>query len=113
MQDKVLSLLGVCQRAGKVESGNFLCGEALTRGRAKLILIAGDAKENTRKDLENGCRSRGVPFRIYADKERLGHAIGKSMRSCAAITDDGLARNLIRVLDSQQGERGQNVEENH
>lgn len=112
MQDKVLQLLGICQRAGKVKSGNFLCGEALKAGQAKLVLLAGDAKGNTRHQLEERCLARGVPLRTYGDRESLGHAMGKELRSCAAVTDGGLAQSLMREIDSRQGERGQNVEEN-
>ncbi|MCH4032890.1 MAG: ribosomal L7Ae/L30e/S12e/Gadd45 family protein [Lachnospiraceae bacterium] len=112
MQDKVLQLLGICQRAGKVRSGTFLCTQALKAGQVYLVLLAADAKGNTRHELEEGCRARGVPLVTYGDKESLGHAMGKELRSCAAVTDEGLARSLVREINSKQGERGQNVEEN-
>ena len=38
--DRVLSLLGIAQKAGKVESGGFLCENAVKARKAKLVILA-------------------------------------------------------------------------
>ena len=50
-RNKVLSLLGLATRAGKIKSGSFLTEQAVKAGKAYLVLIAGDASENTKKKL--------------------------------------------------------------
>ena len=46
---RVMNLLGLCKKAGKTGSGEFQCEEAIRSGRARLVLLAADASENTRK----------------------------------------------------------------
>ena len=41
--DRVLSLLGIAQKAGKVVSGGFLCEDAITSRQAVLVILAEDA----------------------------------------------------------------------
>lgn len=43
--DKVLGMLGMAKRAGKVTSGAFLCGRAVREGLAQLVIIAKDISE--------------------------------------------------------------------
>ena len=40
MADKVLPLLGLCRRAGKLEGGFDMCALAARHGEAKLLLAA-------------------------------------------------------------------------
>ena len=47
--DRVLSMLGIAARAGKVASGEFSTEKAVKAGKAYLVLTAEDASENTKK----------------------------------------------------------------
>jgi ribosomal protein L7Ae-like RNA K-turn-binding protein len=89
--DKILSFLGIAQKAGKLESGSFLCEKAIKGKKAKLVIVAEDAQKNTVSMISNKCTYYKVPFSFYGSKEALGHAIGKGERSCVAVTDQGLA----------------------
>ena len=40
-----------------------------------------------------------ISLDIFRDKEELGRAIGKSMRSSLAITDENFAKSLIKHLE--------------
>lgn len=48
---KVLNLLGMAQRAGKLVSGEDLSLKEIRNGTAKLVIVAVDASENTRKNI--------------------------------------------------------------
>ena len=107
--DRVYSLLGLATRAGMTQSGSFLTEEAARAGNAKLVLIAEDAQKNTRKTIEDKCRFRNVPFRIYGTKEALGRAMGKELRSCTAVCDAGFAAGIVKIIDSEmRGNNGKN-----
>ena len=43
--DRLLSLLGIAQKAGKLESGSFLCEKAIKGKNAKLVIVAEDAQK--------------------------------------------------------------------
>ena len=96
-KDKILSLLGLAAKAGKVASGGFAAEEALKAGRASLVILAGDASDNTCRRFEGLCRSRKVPCFRYSEKETLGKAIGRGERTVAAVTDGGFAVALGKL----------------
>ncbi len=50
-KDKVLSLLGIAQKAGRVVSGEFSVEKAVKEGKACLVLVAKDASDNTKKNV--------------------------------------------------------------
>ena len=51
--NKIYSLLGLCQKAGKIVSGEVGCEAAIKNKTAKLLLLAEDASENTKKKFQN------------------------------------------------------------
>ena len=53
--DRVLSLLGIAQKAGKVVSGGFLCEDAIKSREAVLVILAEDAQKNTVHTITNKC----------------------------------------------------------
>ena len=92
-QDKVLSMLGLSAKAGNVASGEFSTEKAVKEGKAHLVIVAGDASDNTKKHFRDMCS-----FYDYADKESLGHHIGKEFRASLAVTNEGLAKAVIKQL---------------
>ena len=55
--NKVLSLLGLATKAGKIASGEFSTEKSVKSGKGFLVLVAADASENTKKKFK-GERSR-------------------------------------------------------
>ena len=49
--NKVLSLIGLATKAGKTASGEFLTEREVKSGKAALVIVAGDASENTKKKI--------------------------------------------------------------
>lgn len=97
--DKVLNLIGLAQKAGKVVSGQFMTEKAVKTGEAALVVLAQDASENTKKKFSNMCEFYEVPLRIHAAKDYLGHAMGKELRASLAVTDEGLAQAIMKKMD--------------
>ena len=97
--DKVLSLLGLSARAGKIASGEFAAETAVKSGKAALVIVAEDASNNTKKLFHDKCSFYEVPFFDYGTKETLGHAIGKELRASVAVLDAGLANAIISHLE--------------
>lgn len=96
--DKVLSLLGLAARGRNLVSGEFSTEKAVKEGKAALVVIGSDASDNTKKMFTNMCNYRNIPIRFYGLKEELGKAIGKEMRASIAVTDAGMAANIIKHL---------------
>lgn len=94
MVNKIYSMIGLAERAGKVVSGEFSTEKAVKSKKACLVVLASDASANTRKHFSDMCAYRNIPLCIYGNKEELGHAIGKQMRANLAVTDQGFADSI-------------------
>lgn len=85
--NKALSALGMAMRAGKLATGDEIVLKAVRAGKAKLVIIAGDASDNTKKKFRDKCASYQVKLVEAYDRESLGRAIGKPERVVLAVTD--------------------------
>lgn len=101
-QSKVLSLISLATKAGKTVSGEFCTEKEIKSGRASAVIIAGDASDNTKKKFRNMCDFYQVPIYFYADKDTLGHAMGKQFRASLAILDEGFAKGMKKHMDTNE-----------
>ncbi len=99
--DKVLSLLGLAKKAGKLKGGEFCVETEVKKGKAKLVVVATDASDNTRKNYKDMCSYRHVPICFYSDKESLGKSIGTEERAAVAVLDEGFANGIMKALGNQ------------
>ena len=101
-KDKVLSLIGLAMKAGRCTSGEMMTESETKSGRARLVIIASDASENTKKKFRDMCKFYEVPIYIYGDKDTLGHAMGKEFRASLAILDEGFADGILKALKNRE-----------
>lgn len=101
-QNKALSMIGLATKAGRTSSGEFLTEREVKTGRAALVIIAGDASDNTKKKFRNMCDFYEVPIRVFGDKDTLGHAMGKEFRASLAVLDEGFAKGIMKHLDTDR-----------
>ncbi len=97
-RDKILSMLGLATKAGRIASGEFSTEKAVKSGSAFLVVVSEEASENTKKKFRNMCSFYQVPMYLYASKEALGNAIGKEFRASLAVLDEGFAKSLEEKL---------------
>lgn len=88
---EVAFALGLAQKAGKVAAGDFAVRSALNGGKARLLLIACDAAEASRREMEYLAQKAGVPVVNGPARREIGEAIGKSPRTALVITDNNFA----------------------
>ena len=79
-RNKVLGLLGLAEKAGKVRSGEFSTEKAVKSGKAGLVIVSEESSDNTKKMFRNMCTYYKVPYFEFGNKEELGHILGKQMR---------------------------------
>ena len=97
---KELSLLGLAAKAGRVVSGEFATEKAVKAGKARLVLVAGDASDNSKKKFSDMCAYYKVPIYLVGTKEELGGAIGKDYRASLGVTDDNFAVAMKKLEQS-------------
>ena len=105
-EDKLLSTLGLCARARKLVTGTPMVCEAMRDRKTPVIAVleASDTSAGTHKKLSDKCAFYGVPlFRIAADTERLGRAVGKSGAVAAVgVIDENLYKALEKNLPPKE-----------
>ena len=97
--DAFYSMLGIAKRAGVLTLGTDAVLAAVAAGKAGLVLLDAGASENTKKRLRDACAHYGAALAETAD-DRLGFAIGKPGRMCAAVKKGTLCDKLKALSES-------------
>lgn len=105
--NKLLSLLGFAQKAGKLATGDETCEIYLRRKKVKLILLASDAAENTLEKWQRAGAVHKVPVYVIGDRESLSEAIGKVNRTVLAVLDSGFAKQMEKLMRESGIEKGE------
>ncbi len=98
--EDVWRILGLAVRAGQVVSGADGVSHSIRRKKAKLVMVAGDAAENTVEKVTRFCRMGDVPFRRFGTASEIGHWTGHPIRAAAAVLDQGFADRISSLIDS-------------
>ena len=94
--DRMLNMLGLCARAGKLVTGEKACVQAIRAGNACVALLDGAAAANAVKAVTQACGTHGVAL-VRTGEFALGDAIGKPGRMAAVVTDAGFAGRIIEL----------------
>lgn len=98
-QNKVLRLLGLATRAGKISFGMESSIDTIKKGKAKLILIAEDASDRTKRNVTMVANENNTPYRIYGNIEQLSKNIGKENKAIIVIKDINFAKEMLKIID--------------
>lgn len=100
MSQPMYQLLGLACRAGKIISGDMAVKDTVMRGKAKLMLIAGDSAERTIKGFKQLALEHKISIVECSTKAELGGAIGKTPRSVAVIISDDFAVGVLKAAEN-------------
>ncbi|MBO4854384.1 MAG: ribosomal L7Ae/L30e/S12e/Gadd45 family protein [Oscillospiraceae bacterium] len=99
--EKVLSMIGLALKAGRVEIGEEPVGAAARAKKARVILVASDAAPASARRAASFAQSGAcILLTVPASKESLGRALGRTSVAMAAVTDIGLAGSIVQKLAS-------------
>lgn len=90
-------LLGLATRAGKIVTGTEAVEQTLRRKKAKMIIMAEDAREQTKSNIALRCEEMNIPCIIQGNRQQIGHWTGKDERIMAAVMDSGFAGKLYEL----------------
>ena len=97
--NRMLNMLGLCMRAGKLLSGEKAAIQAVRAGSACAVVLDRAAAKNAAKAVGDACAWHEVPL-VHAPENELGWAIGKPGRMVAAITDPSFADRILQLQES-------------
>ena len=97
-KNRVLGLIGLSAKAGKIECGADAVEECIKRGKAKLVIVSEDAADRTKENFEFLSKQQRVNFVVYANKEELSKSIGKNNKAVLAIKDKNLSEQIYKII---------------
>lgn len=99
MSANLLSTVGLAKKAGRLEIGEEPVGAVARAGQAKLIIVAADAAENSRRRASHFADAGHVKWlNVPFTKSELGNILGRTSCAMAAFTDMGFAASLVKKL---------------
>ena len=104
MANNSLNMLGMATKAGKTVSGEFATQKAIKEGKAKLVIVAEDASDNTKKMFTDKCTYYNIPIFVKGTMDELGRMTGHEKRASVAVTDNGFKDILINKLKDTIGD---------
>lgn len=99
---KFCGMLGLAMRAGKLVCGEAKTSEAIRSGKCFLLLLAADASENTEKKFKNMTKFYSVSALVPGNRIELGSILGKDSVVSAAVTDEGFAKQIRALYNSEK-----------
>lgn len=87
-------------KAGRLLSGSEQVKTAVKDGKGILLILAEDSSERTKEEYIRLAKLSGITWRIFGEKEKLGHAVGKGIRAVILISDSGFGTSLLQRIDT-------------
>ena len=98
-QDKVLRLLGLATKAGKIAFGLTSVTETINKNKAELVIVAGDASDRTKRNIIDISKQKNVQVRIYSSIEAISRSIGKDNKAVICIKDINFSNEMLKIID--------------
>ena len=92
--NKILGLIGLAMKAGKVAFGSDSVEESILKKKVKLVIISEESSERTKKKFTDICEKNNIPVIIYGSIEDLSKAIGKNNKAILGIKDMNFANSI-------------------
>lgn len=94
----------IARRSGALKSGAHTVDMAFRRGWVRMGMTTSDAGADAVERVQRKCRRTGVEWHsLPLTSEQFGRAVGKGIRSVAAMGDGPLANELERSLQRHRG----------
>ncbi|MGL4344599.1 MAG: L7Ae/L30e/S12e/Gadd45 family ribosomal protein [Cellulosilyticaceae bacterium] len=97
---RIYQLLGLCQKARKLVSGEFSVKQAVLSEETHLVIVSTDASDNTKKFFHDKCSFREIPHVVWGTREELGRILGKEERVAVGILDEKLAQKMQAMIQN-------------
>jgi ribosomal protein L7Ae-like RNA K-turn-binding protein len=101
--NRLLNLLGIARRAGRLEFGSEAVRQAVRRRRARLVLFAADFSPGSAEKIGAEAKKAGVrTARIHAEMDAVEAALGKRT-GVISVNDTGFAKKLLELGAEERG----------
>ena len=99
VNNKIYGLIGLARRAGKISFGTESSIETIEKKKAKLVIVANDSSDRTKKNFKELSEKLNIPFRIVGTIEDLSRSIGQVNKAVIVIKDENFAKEILKRID--------------
>ena len=99
MNNKLLSMLGICNKAGKLVIGKDKTIETIKKNKARLIIIASDLSMKTSKEVINIAKLNNVKVKTSIESMHEFGSVFTKVSGTICITDNGFAEKIETLID--------------
>lgn len=103
-RNRVLGMLGISAKAGKVVCGNDATIEDIERHKVKLVIVAEDASEKTKKNMKYVCEKNKVPILEFGNIDEISRTIGKTNKAIIGIKSKSLSEAIEKLIKNNGGD---------
>ncbi len=98
MNDRLLNLLGMARRAGKLSIGHDASVNSLNSGKAKLCFLSVEASQRLKNEMDALCKktNANIIFGSYT-MQQLGLSVGAKATAVLTVNDEGFAKRIIEL----------------
>ena len=93
--EKILGILGLAAKSGKVISGMDAVCEAVQKHKARLVIVAVDTSEKSKKNIKYVCTNNHIHVIELSTIEQLSKTIGKRNKAIISITDSNFSKGIL------------------
>ena len=107
MNDRVLSLLGLCRRAGKLSCGHDAAIASIVKNSAKLCILCSDASPRLVSEIEHAASYEGKAITVLKTDYTLydiASAVGTKAK-VFTVDDEGFALRIKEIYTAERGNR--------
>ena len=97
---KLLSLLGLAKKAGRISTGHDAVLESLKKKKAKLIILASDSSERLEREMRREvdfAAAQVETIRIAETMADIGRALPKKA-GVISVNDESFAAGILKVI---------------
>lgn len=103
-KNRVLGMLGISAKAGKVVCGNDATIEDIERHKVKLVIVAEDSSEKTKKNMKYVCDKNKIPILEFGKIDEISRTIGKSNKAIIGIKSKSLSEAIKKLVENNGGD---------
>lgn len=94
LEEKIISLIALANKAGKAVSGSDKVMDTLRKGEAAILIMASDISGESRAKFLAVAEKAGVKTFRFSMKDCLGSPLGKEIRTAVAVQRGSFAETL-------------------
>lgn len=97
-------MLGISAKAGKIVCGTDATIEDIEKHRVKLVIVAKNASERTKRNIKSICDKNNVSILEFGDIDEISKTIGKNNKAIIGIKSKSLSDEIEKLVKEDGGD---------